>query len=71
MQLHDTREPKAFAEALDALGLGDLHRLGGLPAQRFNSVKSEVLHGSWSDSLELIPPADLGPTTYAEQCLAT
>ena len=71
MGLRDSRELRTLAEALDALGKGDLPRLGDLLAQRFKSVESKILNGSWNDSLELIPPADLGLATNAEQRLAT
>ncbi len=58
MKARDERELRTLAEAIDALLLGDLGRVGDLLMQRFRCVEMVHLDGNYhlAQHLELIPP---------------
>ena len=64
-----TREMRTLAEALDALGSGDLSRTADLLVQRFKSVEESVKRRNWDDAgfLELISRDQVGLTSPNER----
>ena len=67
-----TREMRTLAEALDALGSGDLPRTADLLVQRFKSVEESVKRGNWDEAgfLELISREHVGLTSQNERLAA-
>jgi hypothetical protein len=67
--IRTTRELRTLAEALDALGRGDLPSLADLLMQRFKALEVSVQDGSWATAqrLELLPAKDVGLASAEEQ----
>ena len=67
------RELRTLAEALDALGVGDLPRTGDILMQRFKSIETSITDQTWEVAAqqEVIPPAGLGLTTTSERHAAS
>ena len=63
---------RTLAEALDALGGGDLPRTADLLVQRFKGVEESVKQGNWEDAgfLELISREHVGLTSQHERLAA-
>ena len=67
-----SRELRTIAEALDALGSGNLPKTADLLVQRFKAVEESVRKGNWDDSsfLELIQRDSVGLTSTQERLAA-
>ena len=67
--LRTSRELRTLAEALDAIGTGDLPRLADLLTQRFKAIETYVQDGTWqiAKHQELIPAIEGGLSTVKER----
>ena len=70
--VRNSRELRTLAEAIDALGYGQLPQLGDLLMQRFKAVQTSVTDGGWhlAKRLELIPEEGDSVVSFEEKRLA-